>query len=293
MTVGGQFHWQIPKKINYNYVRGQFTTFWQIPVNNNNYNHVRGQFTTFWQIQDKKNNYNYVRGQFTTFWQIPAEKNNYNYVKGQFTTFWQIPDKKIITIMWEGNLLPFDRFQKKTLQLCERAIYYLLTVRGQFQTRQNNYNDVRGQFTTFWQIPAEKNNYNHVRGQFTTFWQIPDKKIYNHLGGQFTNFWQIPYKKIITIIWEGNLPPFDRFQKKTIRLCERANYYLMRDSRKKNYNYVRGQFTTFWQIPDKKIITIIWEGNLLPFWQIPAEKNNYNHVKGQFTTFWQIPAEKK
>ena len=143
---------------------------------------------------------------------------------GQFTTFWQIPDKKRLTIMWEGNLLPFDRFQTK-------------------------------------------NNYNYVRGQFITFWQIPDKKIYNHLGGQFTNFWQIPYQKIITIMWEGNLPPFDRFQKKTIRLSERANYNLMTDSRQKNnYNYVRGQFTTFFdRFQSITIITIMWEGNLLPF----------------------------
>ena len=190
--------------------------------------------------------------------------------------------------MWEGNLPPFDRLKKKTIGLCERENYYLMRdsrkknynhVRGQFTTfwqiqyKKNNYNDVRGQFTTFWQIPAEKNNYNYVRGQFTTFWQIPDKKIYNHLWGQFTNFWQIPYKKIITIMWEGNLLPFDGFQKKTIRLCERANYYLLRDSRKKNYNYVRGQLTTFWQIQDKK--------------------NNYNHVRGQFSTFWQIPSRKK
>ena len=91
---------------------------------------------------------------------------------------WQIDrfqTKTIITIMWVGNLLPFDRFQKK-------------------------------------------NNYNYVKGQFTTFWQIPDKK--NN------------YKKIITII----------------QLCERAIYYLLTDSRQKNnYNYVRGQFTTFWQ----------------------------------------------
>ena len=77
----------------------------------------------------QKNNYNYARGQFTTYWQIPDKYNNYNYVRGQLTTFWQIPDKKIITIMREGNtiwqipgkkiitimyyLLPIDRFQTK------------------------------------------------------------------------------------------------------------------------------------------------------------------------------------
>ena len=53
-------------------------------------------------------------------------------------------------------------------------------------------------------------------------------------------------KTIITIMWEGNLLPFDRFQDK-----------------KNNYNYVRGQFTTFWQIPEKNI-TIMREGKLLP-----------------------------
>ena len=78
---------------------------------------MRGQFTTFWQIPDKKNNYNYVRGQFTTFWQIPDKKNYYNYARGQFTTFWQIPDKK-----------PIDRFQTNIIIIIMwEAIYYLLT----------------------------------------------------------------------------------------------------------------------------------------------------------------------
>ena len=84
-----------------NYVRQNLLTI--------NYNYARGQFTTYWQIPDKYNNYNYVRGQLTTFWQIPDKKNNYNYARGQFTTFWQIPDKKIITIMWELT----DSRQKK------------------------------------------------------------------------------------------------------------------------------------------------------------------------------------
>ena len=177
---------------------GQFTTFWQIP-DKKNYNYA---ITTYWQIPDKYNNYNYVRGQLTTFWQIPDKKNNYNYARGQFTTFWQIPDKKIITIMWE-------------------AIYYLLT-----DSRQ-------------------KNNYNYVRGQFTTFWQIPDKKI-------------------ITIMWKGNLLPFDRFQtKKIITICEMAIYYIDRFQTKKITITIMtdetkklitiGQFTTFWQIPEKKL----------------------------------------
>ena len=62
-----------------------------------------------------------------------------------------------------------------------------------------------------------------------------------------------------------------------------AIYYILTDSRQKNYyNYARGQFTTFWQIPDKKNnynceraiyylltdsrkkITIMREGKLLP-----------------------------
>ena len=79
--------------------------------------------------------------------------------------------------------------------------------------QKNIYNYVRGQITTFWQIPAEKNNYNYVNGQFTTFWHIPEKNN--------------------TIMREGKLLPNDRFEKKNLQLCERANYYLMRDSRQK------------------------------------------------------------
>ena len=107
--------------------------------------------------------------------------------------------------MWEGNLLPFDRFQTEIITIMQRA-NYLLTDSRQI----NNYDYVRGQFTTFWQIPDKKNNYNYARGQFTTFWQIPDKKIITIM--QITTFWQIPDKKIITIM--GNLLPFDRFQTK-------------------------------------------------------------------------------
>ena len=114
--------------------------------------------------------------------------------------------------MWVGNLLPFDRFQ----------------------TKKNNYNYARGQFTTFWQIPDKKNIQLCERA---IYYLLTDsrKKNYNYARGQITTYWQIPDKKIITIMWEGNLLPFDRFQTKKI-----------------NYNYVRGQFTTFWQIPDKK-----------------------------------------
>ena len=146
----------------------------------------------------QKNNYNYVRGQFT-FWQIPAKKNNTIMREGKLLPNDRFQTKKIITIMWEGNLLPFDRFYKK-----------IITIMWE-------------QFTTFWQIPDKKNNYNYV-------------------GGQFTTFWQIPYKKIITIMWEGNLLPdfwqranyfLSRFEKKKLQLCERANYYLLTDSRQK------------------------------------------------------------
>ena len=92
--------------------------------------------------------------------------------------------------MREGNLLPFDRFQTKT-------IITIMWVE---------------KFTTFWQIPAKKNNYNYVKGRFTTIWQIPDKKnYYNYARGQFTTFWQIPEIKI-TIMREGKLLPIDRFQ---------------------------------------------------------------------------------
>ena len=173
---------------------------------------------TIRQIPDKYNNYNYVRGQFTTFWQIPDKKNNYNYVRGQFTTFWQIPDKKIITIMWEGNLLPFDRFQTKKKQLLQ---YYLLTERA-------------------------------IIRAIYYFWQIPDKK--------------------------------------KLQLCERAIYYLLTDSRKKNYNYARkllidrfqtniiiiimweGNLLHFDRFQTKKIITIMREGNLLPFDRFQTKK---------------------
>ena len=46
--------------------------------------------------------------------------------EGNLLPFDRFETKKIITIMWEGNLLPIDRFQ----------------------TKNNNYNYVRGQFTT-------------------------------------------------------------------------------------------------------------------------------------------------
>ena len=111
---------------------------------------------------------------------------------------------------------------------------------------------------------------------------------------------------------EGNLLPIDRFQTNIIIIIMwEGNYYILTDSRQKNnYNYARGQFTTFWQIPDKKIITIVrgqfyiltdsrqkkitimWEGKFTTFWQIPDKNNNYNYVRGQFTTFWQIPDKK-
>ena len=50
---------------------------------------------------------------------------------------------------------------------------------------------------------------------------------------------------IITIMWEGNLPPFDRFQKKNITIM-RWGKLLPNDrfEKKKNYNYARGQFST-------------------------------------------------
>ena len=77
------------------------------------------------------------------------------------------------------------------------------------------------------------------------------KKLYNYAMGQITSKWQFREKKI-TIMREGKLLPFDRFQKKNftimrwgkllpndnfeknkLQLCERANYYLMTDSRQK------------------------------------------------------------
>ena len=90
-----------------------------------------------------------------------------------------------------------------------------------------------------------------MRGQFTTFWQIPDKKITIMQEGKLlpidrfqTNiiiiimwegnllhFDRFQTNKIITIMREGNLLPFDRFQTKKLQLGERANYYLLTDSR--------------------------------------------------------------
>ena len=81
-------------------------------------------------------------------------------------------------------------------------------------------------------------------GNLLPFDRFQTKKITIICEDNLLTFDRFHDKKIITIMWEGNLPPFDRFQKKTIRLCERANYYLMTDSRKKIYNYARGQITT-------------------------------------------------
>ena len=75
-------------------------------------------------------------------------------------------------------------------------------------------------------------------------------------------------------MWEGNLLPFDRFQTNKIIT-----------------NMWEGNLLPFDRFHTNKIITIMWEGNLLPFEQIP-EKKNYNYVRGQFTTFWQIPDKK-
>ena len=204
----------------------------------------------------QKNNYNYVRGQFTTFWQIP-DKKIITIMWRQFTTYrfqtktiitimWEgnllpfdrFQTKKIITIMWEGNLLPFDRFQTKKiitimwegnlLQIADKKTFD----RFPFDNSRKKITIMREgkliTITTYWQIPDKYNNYNYVRGQFTTYWQIPDKKNnYNYVRGQFTTFWQIPEKKLL-------------------QLCERAIYYILTDSR-------------------QKIITIMWEGNLLHF----------------------------
>ena len=78
--------------------------------------------------------------------------------------------------MWEGNLLPFDRFQtKKIITIMWEGNYYILT-------------DSR-------QIPDKNNNYNYVRGYL-----LPIDRFQT--------------KTIITIMWVGNLLPFDRFQQK-------------------------------------------------------------------------------
>ena len=257
----------------------RFTTYWQ------------ANLLPIWQIPDKKK-IPICEMAIYYIWTNSRQKNNYNYVRGYLlpidrfqtktiiTIMWvgnllpfdRFQRKKIITIMWEGNLLPFwrfqiitimwdgnllhfDRFQTKTIITIMREGNLLPLTDGnllhfdRFQTK--NYNYARGQITTYWQIPDKYDNYNYVRGQFTTFWQIPDKKI--------------------TIMREGKLLPIDRFQTNIIiiELCERAIYYILTDSRQKNYyyNYARGQFTTFWQIPDKKItIRTYCRGKKLQLW---------------------------
>ena len=100
--------------------------------------------------------------------------------------------------MWVGNLLPFDRFQRKN----------------------NNYNllcEIPGNYaTTILTDSRQKNNYNYVRGYL-----LPIDRFQT--------------KTIITIMWVGNLLPFDRWQTKKL------------------ISIARGQFSTFWQIPDKKL----------------------------------------
>ena len=124
--------------------------------------------------------------------------------KGNLLPFDRFQTKKIITIMWDGNLLPFDRFQtKKLLQLCERAIYYLLTdsrqkkiiVRGQFSMWDSRQFTTRGQILT----DSRQKNYNYNYDRFPR--------------GNLLPFDRFQTKTIITIMWEGNLLPFDRFQK--------------------------------------------------------------------------------
>ena len=140
------------------------------------------------------------------------QKNNYNYGRGYLLPSDRFQTKKIITIMWDGNLLHFDRFQTKKWQLCERANYYLLT-----DSRQ-------------------KNNYNYVRGYLLPSDIFQTKTIIIMMWvGNLLPFERFQRKKIITIMWKGNLLPFDRFQTKKL------------------ISIVRGQFTTFWQIPEKKL----------------------------------------
>ena len=150
--------------------------------------------------------------------------------------------------MWETNLLPIDRFQTKKL----------ISI-------------VRGQFTTFWQIPDKKNNYNCERAIYYLLTDSRNKN-YHYARGQISTYWKFPENKLqlcerpIYYLLTGS-------RQKTNFNWERAIYYLLTDSRQKNSNYARGQITTYWQIPDKY--------------------NNYNYVRGQLTTFWQIPAKKK
>ena len=191
--------------------------------------------------------------------------------EGKLLPIDRFPTNIIIIIMWEGNLPHFDRFPtKKKLQLCERAIYYLLT-----DSRQ-------------------KNNYNYERGYLLPIDRFQTKTIITIMWkGNLLPFARFQKKKNITIMWDGNLLHFDRFQtKKLLQLCERAIYYLLTDSRQKNYNYARGQITTYWQIPDKYNNYNYVRGKLTTFWQIPDKKNNYNYARGQFTTVWQIPDQK-
>ena len=139
---------------------------------------------------------------------------------GNLIPFDRFQRKKIITIMWNGNLLPFDRFQKKKI----------ITIMWD------------GNLLHFDRFQTKKNYYNYARGQFTTFWQIPEIKITIMREGKLLPIDRFQTNIIIIIMWEGKLLHFDRFPtKKKLKLCERAIYYLLTDSRQKNnYNYVRG-----------------------------------------------------
>ena len=99
------------------------------------------------------------------------------------------------------------------------------------------------------------------------------KNNYNYDRGYLLPIDRFQTKTIITIMSVGNLLPFDRFQtKKLISIvrgqfttsweipnkknnynCERAIYYLLTDSRNKNYHSARGQISTYWQIPEKNL----------------------------------------
>ena len=118
MWEGNLLHFdRFQTKKNYNYARGR-------PFDRQFY--VRGYLLPLTDSRQKKNNY--VRGQLQfpdkkklQLWEgklLPIDRFQTNIIiiimwEGNLLHFDRFQTKKIITIMREGNLLPFDRFQTK------------------------------------------------------------------------------------------------------------------------------------------------------------------------------------
>ena len=259
--------WPIAKVWRIRSMRGQFTTFWQIPektftvmrwgklLPNDNFEKKKLQLCereNYYLLTDsRKKLYNYAMGQITSKWQFREKKitimrkgkllpNDRFKTKKIITIMWKdnllpidrFQPKKIITIMWEANLLSIDRFQpKKIITIMWEA--NLLSI-DRFQTKTINTIMWVGNFTIFWQIPAKKNNYNYERAIYYLLTDSRKKKL------------QSCGRTIYYLLTDSKL-------KRELQLCERAIYYLLADSRR------------------KKIITIMWKDNLLPIDRFPAK----------------------